>query len=151
MKRYYVSVTEHLNKVVSVDAESENEAVQKVQDAYNNSDIILDSENFAGEVIEIEPDQQFCSDYDDSYEHIDQPNGESNLPTNNQNIIDMKNIDEKRAREIADRLEEIRRETNSCSVHNTKPLSKERLLELYSEENELIDEYRDLLKAKKRR
>lgn len=26
MKRYYVSVTEHLNKVVSVDAESENEA-----------------------------------------------------------------------------------------------------------------------------
>lgn len=71
MKRYYVSVTEHLNKVVSVDAESENEAVQKVQDAYNNSDIILDSENFAGEVIEIEPDQQFCSDYDDYYEHID--------------------------------------------------------------------------------
>ena len=48
MNRYYVSVTEHLNKVVSVDAESENEAVQKVQDAYNNSDIILDSENFAG-------------------------------------------------------------------------------------------------------
>ena len=53
MKRYYVSVTETLNKVVSVDAESEKEAVQKVQDAYNNSDIILDSENFAGEVIEI--------------------------------------------------------------------------------------------------
>ena len=71
MKRYYVSVTEHLNKVVSVDAESENEAVQKVQDAYNNCDIVLDSENFAGEVIEIEPDQQFYSDYDDSYEHID--------------------------------------------------------------------------------
>ena len=62
----------------------------------------------------------------------------------------MKNIDEKRAREIADRLEEIRRETNSSSVLNKKPLSKERLLELYSEENELIEEYRDLLKAKKR-
>ena len=78
------------------------------------------------------------------------PNRESNLHTNNQSIIDMKNLDEKRAREIADRLEEIRRETNSCSVHNTKPLSKERLLELYSEENELIEEYRDLWKAKKR-
>ena len=62
----------------------------------------------------------------------------------------MKNLDEKRAREIADRLEEIRRETNICSVHNTKPLSKERLMELYSEENELIEEYRDLWKAKKR-
>lgn len=71
MKRYYVSVTETLNKVVSVDADSEKEAVQKVQDAYDGCDIVLDSENFLGEVIEIEPDQQFCSDYDDSYEHID--------------------------------------------------------------------------------
>ena len=71
MKRYYVSVTETLNKIVSVDAESENEAVQKVQDAYDNSDIVLDAENYTGKVIEIEPDQEFCSDYDDSYEHID--------------------------------------------------------------------------------
>ena len=78
------------------------------------------------------------------------PNGESNLPTNNQNIIDMKNLDEKRAQEISDRLKEIRRETNSRIVHNTKPLSKERLMDLYSEENELIEEYRDLWKAKKR-
>ena len=52
-------------------ANPDSAQVQKVQDAYNNSDIVLDSENFAGEVIEIEQDQQFCSDYDDSYEHID--------------------------------------------------------------------------------
>jgi hypothetical protein len=62
----------------------------------------------------------------------------------------MKNSDEKRGREIANRLKEIRRETNSRILHNTKPLSKERLLELYSEENELIEEYRSLWKAKKR-
>lgn len=75
MKRYYVSVTEHLNKVVSVDAESENEAVQKVQDAYNNSDIILDSDNFTGEVVQAEPDQEFYVDYEkdygETYQHID--------------------------------------------------------------------------------
>ena len=75
MKRYYVSVTEHLNKVVSVDAESENEAVQKVQDAYNNSDIILDADNFSGEVIEIEPDKDYWRDVDnengDTLQHID--------------------------------------------------------------------------------
>ena len=75
MKRYYVSVTETLNKVVSVDADSEKEAVQKVQDAYNNSDIILDSDNFSGEVIEIEQDQQFYADYEkdygETYQHID--------------------------------------------------------------------------------
>lgn len=73
--RYYVSVTETLNKVVSVDAESENEAVQKVQDAYNSSDIILDSDNFCGETIEIEEDQQFYTDYEkeygETYQHID--------------------------------------------------------------------------------
>lgn len=75
MKRYYVSVTETLNKVVSVDAESENEAVQKVYDAYNNSGIILDAENFAGEMIELDGDQEYWSDYDKNYgkflQHID--------------------------------------------------------------------------------
>lgn len=75
MKRYYVSVTEHLNKVVSVDAESEDEAVQKVQDAYNNSDIVLDADNFSGEVIEIEPDQEYWRKAEESgntaLQHID--------------------------------------------------------------------------------
>lgn len=51
MKIYYVSVTEILNKIVSVDAESEEEAVNAVQDAYNNCDIVLDSDNFTGEVV----------------------------------------------------------------------------------------------------
>ena len=59
MKRYYVSVTETLNKVVSVDAESEKEAVQKVQDAYDGCDIILDSENFSCERIELGDDQDY--------------------------------------------------------------------------------------------
>ena len=75
MNRYYVSVTETLNKVVSVDAESENEAVQKVYGAYNNSDIVLDSENFSGEMIEVDDDQEYWSDYDKNYwkflQHID--------------------------------------------------------------------------------
>ena len=75
MKRYYVSVTETLNKVVSVDAESENEAVQKVQDAYNNSDIVLDYGNFSGEMIEVDDDQEYWSDSEKNYgkflQHID--------------------------------------------------------------------------------
>lgn len=75
MKRYYVSVTETLNKVASVDAESEKEAVQKVQDAYDGCDIILDSENFAGEQIELDDDQEYWREIekDDSaaLQHID--------------------------------------------------------------------------------
>ena len=75
MKRYYVSVTEHLNKVVSVDAESEEEAVKKTQNAYDNCDIILDSDNFVTEQLELDPDQQYYVDYEKEYgetcQHID--------------------------------------------------------------------------------
>ena len=74
MKRYYVSVTEILNKVVSVDAESEEEAVQKVQDAYNNSEIILDSDNYCGEIVEVEDNQEFYAHEEKNYgayQHIE--------------------------------------------------------------------------------
>lgn len=75
MKRYYVSVTETLNKVVSVDAESKKDALGQVQKTYDDSVIILDSENFVGEQIEIEDDQQFYEDYEkdygETYQHID--------------------------------------------------------------------------------
>lgn len=75
MKRYYVSVTETLNKVVSVDAESEAEAVSAVNDAYNNCEIVLDSDNYCGKTVEVEDDQQFYADYEkdygETYQHID--------------------------------------------------------------------------------
>ena len=75
MKRYYVSVTETLNKVVSVDADSEKEAVQKVQDAYDGCDIVLDSENFSCERIELGDDQEYWreveEDYSEALQHID--------------------------------------------------------------------------------
>ena len=75
MKRYYVSVTETLNKVVSVDADSEKEAVQKVQDAYDGCDIVLDSENFSCERIELGDDQEYWreveEDDSEALQHID--------------------------------------------------------------------------------
>ena len=75
MKRYYVSVTETLNKVVSVDAESEKDALEQVQKAYDDSVIVLDSDDFCGETIEAEDDQGFYIDYEknygETYQHID--------------------------------------------------------------------------------
>ena len=75
MKRFYVSVTETLNKVVSVDAENEKDALEQVKAAYYDSDIVLDSDNFCGETIEIEDDQQFYIDYEKdygkTYQHVD--------------------------------------------------------------------------------
>ena len=68
MKRYYVSVTETLNKVVSVDAESKEEAKRKVQDAYDGCDIILDSENFSCERIELGDDQEYWKEVEEGQE-----------------------------------------------------------------------------------
>lgn len=75
MKRYYVSVTETLNKVVSVDAESEADALKQVETAYDDSVIVLDSDNYCGKTVEVEDDQQFYADYEkdygETYQHID--------------------------------------------------------------------------------
>lgn len=64
--KYYVSVTEILNKVVSVEAENESQAMQLVQDAYNNSEIILGSDDYCGAELEVEDDQGFyrCEEED---------------------------------------------------------------------------------------
>lgn len=75
IKRYYVSVTETLNKVVSVDAESEADALEQVETAYNDSVIVLDSNNYIGKKVEVEDDQQFYADYEkdygETYQHIE--------------------------------------------------------------------------------
>ena len=42
MKTFYISVTETLNKVVEVQAESSEEALRKVEDAYDADEFELD-------------------------------------------------------------------------------------------------------------
>ena len=42
MKTYYISVTETLNKIVEVHADSEQEALQKAEDSYYNGEFELD-------------------------------------------------------------------------------------------------------------
>ena len=46
MKTYYISVTETLKRIVEVHAEDSSEALQKVEDAYYNEEIVLDSDDF---------------------------------------------------------------------------------------------------------
>lgn len=74
--RYYVSVTQMLNRVVSVDAESEEEALKKVNEANDNGEIEIDYEdNYSGEQIELDNDQDCWRDVDnengDTLQHID--------------------------------------------------------------------------------
>lgn len=44
--KYYVSVTETLNRVVSVSADSESEAIEKVKDAYCMNKIVLSGDDY---------------------------------------------------------------------------------------------------------
>ena len=56
--KYYVSVTEVLNRTVSVDANSEEEALRKVGTAYQRCDIVLDSDDYLEDSVEIEMEEQ---------------------------------------------------------------------------------------------
>ena len=42
MKTFYISVTETLNKIVEVHAETSEEALQKAENAYDNCEVELD-------------------------------------------------------------------------------------------------------------
>lgn len=46
MKTFYLNVTETLNKTVEVQAETYEEAKEKVQNAYDNEEIVLDYNDF---------------------------------------------------------------------------------------------------------
>lgn len=50
MKKYLVQVTEVLQRTISVDAKNEEEAIKIINQAYKNCDIVLDSNDFQGEV-----------------------------------------------------------------------------------------------------
>ena len=45
---YYITVIETLKKKVEVNATSEEDAIAKVEEAYNKCDIILDENDFTG-------------------------------------------------------------------------------------------------------
>ena len=51
MKYYLVTIEETLSRTVKVKANNINEAIDKVEDAYDNCDIVLDAEDFCGKEI----------------------------------------------------------------------------------------------------
>ncbi len=46
MPEFQIEITETLSRIVSIDANDVNEAIQKVREQYRQSDIVLDSEDF---------------------------------------------------------------------------------------------------------
>ena len=63
MKTYYISVTEILNKIVEVHADSEQEALQKAEDSYYNDEFELDYNDRV--------DTEFENDTEDTLESYD--------------------------------------------------------------------------------
>ena len=63
MKTYYISVTETLNKIVEVHADSEQEALQKAEDSYYNDEFELDYNDRV--------DTEFENDTEDTLESYD--------------------------------------------------------------------------------
>ena len=51
--KYQVEITETLQKTVEVEAESERDAISKVEDKYYNNEIELDTSDFIDTVFEI--------------------------------------------------------------------------------------------------
>lgn len=50
--RFDISVIETLSRTVSIDAQNYDDALEKVEDMYNRQEIVLDSSDFKGKVIE---------------------------------------------------------------------------------------------------
>ena len=48
MKTYEVTITETLQKTVTVEADSRKEAERQVEENWNNSEYILDADSFVG-------------------------------------------------------------------------------------------------------
>lgn len=74
--KYYVSVTEMLNTVVRVEAESEKEAIDKAKYEYSDGVIELTREdNYSGEQFEIDDDQEYLREAEENgntvLQHID--------------------------------------------------------------------------------
>ena len=68
MKIYKVAVTEIYRKVVSVEAQNEQEAHQRAWDAWNNTEIILNMNDFeAAEMHVIDDGQEINSKKPDSF------------------------------------------------------------------------------------
>ena len=74
MDKYKVEITEYLQKTVEVEAESKSDAVSKVKEEYNNSNIVLDESNLTGQDIEIYNPDKFKSKLDALKERIDKFN-----------------------------------------------------------------------------
>lgn len=72
--KYYVSITETLNKIVSVEANSVEEAENKVTEKYLADEIRLTARDYVDFYLEVDDEQDYYRTIDAMrhiYEHVD--------------------------------------------------------------------------------
>ena len=74
MKKFDVEITEYLQRTIKVAAESSQEAIEKVEEAYDKCEIVLGAEDFIKKEIEIFNPNKFISKLDLLIERIDKFN-----------------------------------------------------------------------------
>ena len=74
MKKFDVEITEYLQKTITVEADNETDAVDKVEEDYNKEKIVLDSSDFIDKDIEIYNPDKFTSKLDLLMQRIDKFN-----------------------------------------------------------------------------
>lgn len=52
--KYKIGITEKLHKTIEIEANSEAEALTKVEDMYQNEDIVLSADDYSNTYIDIE-------------------------------------------------------------------------------------------------
>lgn len=52
MKEFTLTIIETLSRDITIEAENYDEALEKVEKMYDNSEIVLDTSDFKGKVIE---------------------------------------------------------------------------------------------------
>lgn len=57
MKTYYISITEILNRVVAVEAENLEQALDSTKTAYENADIVLTPNDYVGYQLDDETEE----------------------------------------------------------------------------------------------
>ena len=56
MKTYAVVITETLQRIITINADNEGDALDKVQEMYDNEEIVLDSSDYQDTEIEVGED-----------------------------------------------------------------------------------------------
>lgn len=78
MKKYTVEVTETLQRSIEVEAESENDAIEVVEQKYKDEEIVLDSSDYVSTEIDVYNEDKYTSSLDALKARIDKFNKDRN-------------------------------------------------------------------------